>query len=200
MSSMRCHCGNYVSDSSDDVEVIYYFVSDETLKEHWEDFGFFELQYNELATEMWKCDVCDRMMVFKSLYGYVSKFMKQVDVESVSSEDLSKPYVEGLCCNNLLFHALDRHFAYENKYHNAPEYEFFELELSSEDKPLLTAKVVFEEIFSLKNGKFRDWWFARMYDDCLVLYSPYRNKCSKPVRVWKVYEHVHFDADGKPID
>lgn len=76
MSLIGCHCGNCISDSSDNVEVIYYFISDETLKEHWEDFGFFEIQYNELATEMWKCDVCDRMMVFKSLYGYISKFMK----------------------------------------------------------------------------------------------------------------------------
>ena len=40
MSSIRCHCGNYVSDSSDNVEVIYYFVSNETLKKHWKIDGF----------------------------------------------------------------------------------------------------------------------------------------------------------------
>ena len=39
-----------------------------------------------------------------------------------------------------------------------------------------------------------------MYDDHLVLYSPYRNEWSEPVRAWKVYEHVHFGVDGKPID
>lgn len=26
--------------------------------------GFYRLQFNGMATEMWKCDVCDRLMVF----------------------------------------------------------------------------------------------------------------------------------------
>lgn len=38
--------------------------SDEALGEHWVDMAFFEMPYSDLGLEIWKFDVCDRMMVF----------------------------------------------------------------------------------------------------------------------------------------
>ncbi len=122
--------------------------------------------------------------------------MKQVEAEAVPEEELAKPYLEGLCYNNLLFNDVDEYFTHRD----GPDYVFYERMEGEEDKPLLTSKIMFEEVFSLENGRFQHWWYARMYDEYLVLYSPHREEWSKPVRAWKCYECRAFDENGKPVD
>ncbi len=68
MAILGCHCGARLSNMCDGDELAYYFVSDDILREHWEDMGFFAIQSDRLMIEMWKCDVCDRMMVWKSVF------------------------------------------------------------------------------------------------------------------------------------
>lgn len=198
MAHIGCPCGNRLSNSGDYYDLEYYFISNDVLQKHWEDMAFFEIQYSDLRTEIWKCDICDRMLVFDNDTGKVAKYMKQVEAEGVPTEHLERPHVKGLCYNNLVFNATDWHFTFENEYNNGPEYVFFERRDSDEDKPLLTPKIMFEEIFNIRSCRFMNWWYASMYDDYLVFYSPYREEWDKPVRAWKCYERTKFGKKGKP--
>ena len=64
MAHLAYPCGNSLSNSCDGDEAEYYFVENGVLEAHQDDFAFFELEYNDLSTEIWKCDVCDKMMFF----------------------------------------------------------------------------------------------------------------------------------------
>ena len=59
MAHLACPCGNSLSDSCDGDETEYYFVEKEVIGAHRDGFAFFELEYNGLSIEIWKCDVCD---------------------------------------------------------------------------------------------------------------------------------------------
>ncbi len=43
-----------------------------------------------------------------------------------------------------------------------------------------------ERIFSHENGRFRNWWYADLYDGLIVFYSPFRDgeKGAAPVKAW----------------
>ena len=45
---------------------------------------------------------------------------------------------------------------------------------------------------SHENGGFRNWWYADLYDDLIVLYSPFRDgeKGAAPVKAWRRYSQV----------
>ena len=135
--------------------------------------------------------------MFDNDTGYVAKYMKQVEAEAVPDRELAETYIEGLCYNNLVFNEADYHFTRENEYNGGPDYVFFERMEDEENKPLLTPKIMFEEIFNIKRGKFMNWWYASMYDEYLVFYSPYRERWDKPVRAWKCYERTKFGKNGK---
>lgn len=49
-----------------------------------------------------------------------------------------------------------------------------------------------ERIFSHENGRFRNWWYADLYDDPIVFYSPFRDreKGAAPVKAWRRYSQV----------
>ena len=44
-----------------------------------------------------------------------------------------------------------------------------------------------ELVFSHARGRFRNWWYADMYDDLLVLYPPFKVEgvTPKPVKAWR---------------
>mgnify|MGYP004498671253 CR=1 FL=1 len=44
-----------------------------------------------------------------------------------------------------------------------------------------------ELVFSHARGRFRNWWYADMYDDLLVLYPPFKVEgvTPKPVKTWR---------------
>ena len=83
MAHLACPCGNSLWNGCDGDETEYYFVEGEVLKAHPDDFAFFEVQFNDLSTEIWKCDVCDRIMVFDDPRGPVSRCMRRIDAESL---------------------------------------------------------------------------------------------------------------------
>lgn len=190
MANLRCPCGNYIWDCSGVHETTYCFLPADVLAEHAEDTAFFSLSYSGFALEMWKCDVCDRMMIFDDPAGPVSCCMRQVEAEAVPSVELDRPHVDGICFSNLFFNEVDAHFEYARCNGESLEYVFFEPAEGEEGLPLLTPKVMQEEIFSHKAGKLLHWWPASLYDEYLILYSPHREHWPKPVRAWKAYLHV----------
>ena len=188
MAHLACPCGNGIWNGGDSNETEFYFLSDEAIKGAWEDRAFFELE-DGVATEMWICDICDRMMVFDDPSGAVSRYMRRVDSELVPSDLTDMRHTDGICHSNLLLNEIDEHLAGEDKWREASEYNFFG---DDEDGgKLLTPKVMQEEIFSCKNGRFLHWWYARMYEDWLVFWSPFDPKRAKfPVKAWKQYDRV----------
>ncbi len=187
MARIGCPCGGCISNTSDGDEVEYCFMAGAMLRENWDSKAFFDIQYSDLATEIWKCDICDRMLFFEE-GGSVTRYMKRVDVDALTSSDLEAEHAEGICYNNLLFNEADRHFTWRNERDECPEYAFFEDMPDGHD--LLTPEIMFREVFSHENGRFRNWWYARLYDDLLVFYSPYKEDGCKPVKAWRRYEQV----------
>ncbi len=49
-----------------------------------------------------------------------------------------------------------------------------------------------ERIFSHENGGFRNWWYADLYDNLIVFYSPFKDgeKSAAPVKAWRRYSQV----------
>ena len=191
MAHLACPCGNSLWNGFDGDETEYYFVDDEVLKSHQEDLAFFEVMYNGMSIEMWKCDICDRMMVFDDPCGPVSRYMRRIDAKSIPNKELAKPHAEGICFNNLLFNEVDRHLGYDKRFKNG-DYELFGTKGEQDGGPLFTTKLATEEIFSHKNGRFRNWWYASLYEDCLVFYSPLmdRKETPRPVKAWRRYDQM----------
>lgn len=50
--------------------------------------------------------------------------------------------------------------------------------------PLFTCRMMEERIFNHENGRFRNWWYADLYDNFIVFYSPFRDgeKGAAPVK------------------
>lgn len=186
MARLACPCGNSLWNGYDGEETEYYFVRDEALREHWVDMAFFEMQYNDLGLEIWKCDVCDRMMVFDPPGDHVIRYLLRVGTDTLPSR--IDGGIDGLVWNNLLFNEVDSWFTYYSSRGDCPEYALFGDEPEVEQKPLLTPEIVSDTVFSHKNGRFRHWWYARMTDSLLVLYSPYDPERKAPVKAWKRYE------------
>lgn len=187
MARIGCPCGGTISNTSDGDEVEYYFMANEMLKENWDSKAFFDIQYSDLTTEIWKCDICDRMLFFED-GASVSRYMKRIDATEIDDAVLDRPCIEGICYNNLLFNEVDRHFTWTSERGESPEYNFFG---DQEDGPdLLTPEVMFDEVFSHKNGRFRDWWRAKLYDDLLVFLSPFESHGDSPVKAWRLYEQI----------
>lgn len=107
---LACPCGNSLSNSCDGDETEYYFVEHGVIEAHQDDFAFFELEYNDLSTEIWKCDVCDRMMFFDGPSARVSRYMRRIDAEPLGKDELAREHKSGICFNNLLFNEVDWFF------------------------------------------------------------------------------------------
>lgn len=59
------------------------------------------------STEIWKCDVCDRMTLFDEPSAPVSRYMRRIDAESLGKDELAREHTSGVCFNNLLFNEVD---------------------------------------------------------------------------------------------
>lgn len=149
-----------ISNTSDGDEVEYYFMANEMLREHWTNKAFFDIQYSDLTTEIWKCDICDRMLFFEE-GASVTRYMKRVDVDTLTDEELSAQHLEGICYNNLLFNEVDRHFTWRNEHNGAPEYNFFGDKMDGPN--LLTPEIMYEEVFQPQEWTFHKLVAAQVY-------------------------------------
>ncbi len=123
MAHLACPCGNSLSNSCDGDETEYYFVEHGVIEAHQDDFAFFELEYNDLSTEIWKCDVCDRMMFFDGPSARVSRYMRRIDAESLGKDELAREHKSGICFNNLLFNEVDWLVGSKHESNGEPDYE-----------------------------------------------------------------------------
>jgi hypothetical protein len=181
MAHLACPCGNSIWNGNDGDEVQYYFVSLDLLRAHWSDEAFFSMCYDGTATEMWKCGICDRMMVFDDPAGPVSRYMERTHVTETDSFDGGDGFVPGICWNNLFFNEVDRSFTAAHDYRKAPDYDFFG---EDGDKPLLTVQTMFQEVFGGSNGRYLNWWNALMSPSKLVLFSSSDPELRQPVKLW----------------
>lgn len=194
MSKLGCPCGNTIWDGDDGAEHLYTFVSTKTLLAHKDDIGFFETMFSsDLGLEMWKCCVCDRLMAFDDPRGPVSRYFRRVDAEGINEEELGKKHIDGVCYNNLFFNDVED-FLIKN---DELGYESHELyggaDYAPSRGPFFTPVLMKKVIFDRDDFRFRNWWHARLYDDMLVLYSPFmedEDGFTKPVRAWRRYEET----------
>ena len=132
-------------------------------------------------------------MVFDSSSDGVTRYLKRIDVDDVP--ELPEGSTAGLIWSNLLFNSVDLHFTLGEKLHGYPEYDFFNNPGDDKNNPLLTPEIMFKEVFSHEHGRFRDWWYAHMVNDYLVLYSPYDPGRKIPVKAWRRYEQIWPKSD-----
>lgn len=192
MARLACPCGNSIWNGCDGDEVEYDFIDGTALSEHATDTAFFSFEdVPGTGTNMWKCDVCDRMMVFGACSDSVTRYMRRIATDDLPEDLSTLPHADGIVYNNLLFNEVDRHFTRAHEQGDAPEYAFWDDQVHYENLPPLTFEVMQREVFSHKNGRFRNWWYASLYDDYLVFYSPCDPERRRPpVKAWKRYEQV----------
>lgn len=190
MAKLGCPCGNTLWNGCDGDETQYYFVENNVIEAHLDDFAFFELQYNDLSTEIWKCDVCDRMMVFDDSCDQVSRYMRRIDAESLSSKELDRAHKSGIYFSNLLFNEVDSFVSIWHERNAEPDYETLGNPGEPDRGSLFTCRLMKDIIFSHARGRFRNWWYADMYEDILVFYSPFKDEqdAPKPVKAWRCYQ------------
>lgn len=187
MAKLGCPCGNVIWNGCDGDETTYYFVPLQEITAYWDVMPFFEMTCSPHGVEMWKCDVCDRMMAFDGDSESVTRYLKRVDSETLETEGEA---AKGICFNNLFFNEVDRYFTCSSELGECQSYRFFDEAPNLE--PTFTPHVVFEEVLSGKNGRFRNWWFAEMREGSIVLYGSSDPALRRPVKAWAKYFIFEF--------
>lgn len=118
------------------------------------DMAFFEMPYSDLGLEIWKCDVCDRMMIFGPPGDHVTRYLLRVGTDTLPAR--IDGGIDRLVWNNLLFNEVDTWFTYHSSRRDCTEYAFFGVESETEQKSLLTSEIASDTVFSHKNGRFRN--------------------------------------------
>ena len=127
------------------------------------------------STEIWKCDLCDRMMFFDDPSAPVSRYIRRIDAESLGKDKLTREHKSRICFNNLLLNEVNWFVDSKHERSGKPDYEILSNPGELDRDPLFTCRVMEERIFSHENGRFRNWWYADLYDDLIVFYSPFRD-------------------------
>lgn len=180
MAKLGCPCGNVLWNGCDGDETEYDFVPFETCRKYYDTRSMFWFTNEEGNVNMWKCDMCDRFMVFDT-EPHVTRWMKRICVDDLPDALSEEPCVEGYIFNNLLLNAADYHFEWELKKAGKPTDEMLDDEYE-------TPRRMEEEVFSGKNGRFRDWWYCRNYADYIVFYG--EREMKTPLKAWMRYEQV----------
>lgn len=146
-----------------------------------------------LGLEMWKCCICDRLMAFDDPKGSISRYFRRIDAESVTDEALSKERIDGICYNNLFSNDVEDFLVRNDEL----DYESYELyggaRYQPSRGPFFTPDLMKKVIFDREDFRFRNWWHARLYDNLIVLYSPFtedEDGFAKPVRAWRCYKET----------
>jgi len=149
--------------------------------------AFFDIEndFPDSAIEMWKCDDCDNLMAFDEPVNRVTRYLQRCSIsEAAQAVSDERGFLDGYVYSNLLYDHVARHFSGRDCSPYAVEKR--ELRYDGTLTPLVTPKVMDEEIFSHKNGRFRHWWYGKMGRDCLILYS--EAEMVSPTRLWRVFE------------
>lgn len=177
MAKLGCPCGNTLSNSCDGYETEYDFVPFDVFDEYFDSSSMFSLDFeSDRCVNIWKCDMCDRFMVFDDDL-HVSRWMKRISTDVLPAGLTERSSTEGYIYNNLLFNDVDWHFSQEWE-ETGRSYEY--------NWDYLTPRRITEEIFSGKNGRFRNWWYCRDYGDYIVFYG--EKEMKYPLKAWEKYD------------
>lgn len=155
MAHLACPCGNRLWNGCAGEETECYFVKNDVREAHRDDFAFFELQFNGMVTEMWKCDACDRLMVFDDPSGPVSRYMRCVDTKSLGQDELARCHRSGVFFSDQLFNEVEWFIDSWRKSKGEPKYELFGNPGEPDSGLLLTYRLMEELVFSHARGRFR---------------------------------------------
>lgn len=129
---------------------LWDFVENGVIEALRDDFAFFELEYNDLSTEICKCDVCDRMMLFDGPSAQVSRYMRRIDAESLGKDELVREHKSGICFNSLLFNEADWYVGSNHESSGEPDYEILGNPGEPNRGPLFTCRCM--EELTLSSG------------------------------------------------
>lgn len=177
MAKLGCPCGNRLWNGYDGDETEYDFVPFNVFQEYYDKCSFFDLRNeDEGCINIWKCDMCDRFMVFDT-EPHVTRYMKRICVDDLPENLADLPCTEGYIYNNLLFNAVDSHFTWEWE-HGGKAFDY--------SWGYLSPRRIEEEVFSGRNGRYRDWWYCRNFADYIVFYGT--REMDVPLKAWMRYE------------
>ena len=155
MAHVSCPCGNSIWNGCDDEEWSYTFMARELLEDN-PGSAFFDIEYGfpGRVIEMWKCDDCDNLMAFDEPVNRVTRYLQRCSIsEAAQAVSDERGFLDGYVYSNLLYDHVERHFSGRD----CSPYAVAKRELRYDGTltPLVTPKVMDEEIFSHKNGRFR---------------------------------------------
>lgn len=184
MAKLGCPCGNQLWNGCDGDETEYDFVPFSVFEANYDSCSFFDLRYeDEGCINIWKCDMCDRFMVFDT-EPKVTRCMKRICVDDLPANLEELPCVEGYIYNNLLFNEVDSHYTREwEQSGRSFNYSWC----------YLNPRRMAEEVFSGRNGRYRDWWYCRNYANNIVFYGT--RKMDIPLKAWMRYEQTWDDEE-----
>ncbi|MCR4869831.1 MAG: hypothetical protein K5859_00870 [Atopobiaceae bacterium] len=184
MAKLGCPCGNQLWNGCDGDETEYDFVPFDVFEDNYDKRSFFDLRdEDEGCINIWKCDMCDRLMVFDTEPS-VTRYMKRICVDDLPENLLDLSCTEGYIYNNLFFKAVDEHYTREwERSGRAFNYTW----------SYLCPQRIKEEVFSGKNGRYRDWWYCRNYADYIVFYGT--REMDVPLKAWMRYEQIWEDEE-----
>lgn len=107
MAKLGCPCGNVLSNTCDGDETEYDFIPFEVFYKYFDHCSMFSLdQESDKCVNIWKCDMCDRFMVFDE-EPHVTRWMKRIDTDVLPENLQELNCIEGYIYNNLLFNEVD---------------------------------------------------------------------------------------------
>lgn len=132
------------------------------------------------------------MMFFDGPSAQVSRYMRRIDAESLGKDELAREHKSGICFNNLLLNEVGWFVDGRHESSGEPYYEILGNPGELDRGPLFTCRMMEKRIFSHENGRFRNWWYADLYDDLLVFYTLLKDvgKDAVPVKAWRRYNQV----------
>ena len=115
-----------------------------------------------------------------------------LEAESLGEDELAREHKSGICFSNLLSNEVGWFVDRKHESSGGPDYEILGNPGEPDRGPLFTCRMMEEQILSNENGRFRNWWYADLYDDLIVFYAPFRDgeKGAAPVKAWRRYSQV----------
>jgi hypothetical protein len=182
MAHIACLCGNDVRENN--YENVWTFVSDSLMDEFADSQPFFGLDYRRSEkTEIWHCGDCDRLIIFDNADIYVTRYMRRALGSAAPFEANAH---RGIFYNEeLFFDEVEKYFVKKLKNGEAPDYEYYYADWA-EGKPLLTPRIMHEDVFHNQKTAFRYWFRATLSEQSLVIYGQEDTSLANPLKVWRL--------------
>lgn len=180
MSHIACLCGNDVRENN--YETVWHFVSSSLMDELADSQAFFGLEYRPREnSDIWHCDDCDRLIFFDDGGSSVTRYMRRAPEGTPSA---GADAHRGVLYNEeLFFDEVDEYVTRRLNNGECPDYEFFYAEYAN-GNPLLTPRIMRENIFHSRERTFRYWFRASLSERSLAIYSQADASYSNPLKVW----------------